>query len=57
MAIERIRWIPTGTAEGNRVVDYAARELGRYVRRMTGERWEIKPIRSAATDREYHAEA
>jgi hypothetical protein len=49
MAIERIRWIPTGTTEGNRVLEYAARELGRYVRRLTGERWDVKPIRSAAT--------
>jgi len=49
MAIERIRWIPTGTAEGNRVVDYAAQELCRYVRRLTGERWDVKPIHSAAT--------
>ena len=49
MALQRVRWVPTGSAREDRVLDYAAHELSRYVRRLTSAQWEVKPIRSAAS--------
>ncbi len=49
MPLQRVRWVPTGSAQHDRVLDFAAHELSRYVRRLTGAGWEVKPIRSAVT--------
>lgn len=49
MPLQRVRWVPTGSAQDDRVLDFAAHELSRYVRRLTGTVWEVKPIRSAVT--------
>ena len=44
MGIAHIRWIRTGSPATNAVLAYSARELARYVRKLTGIRWDVRAV-------------
>ncbi|MCC7355811.1 MAG: DUF4838 domain-containing protein [Anaerolineae bacterium] len=44
MAISHVRWLRSGTPDADAVLAYAGRELARYVRRLTGERWDVRSV-------------
>ncbi len=52
MAISHIRWLRSGAPAADAVLAFAGRELARYVRRLTGERWDVRGARriAAASD-------
>ncbi len=45
MELDHVRWIRTGGRQDNDVLAFAARELARYVRRLTGAQWAVSTIR------------
>jgi len=42
MTLKQIRWVRTNTAQENDVLGFAAQELARYVRHLTGEQWPVE---------------
>jgi len=42
MAISHVRWLRSGVPDADVVLAYAGRELARYIRRLTGERWDVR---------------
>ena len=45
MPLHRIRWLRAASAEADRVLAYAARELARYVQQLCGARWDRRRAR------------
>ncbi len=48
--IAQICWIRSGDQATDQVLRYAARELGNYVRRLCGARWEVHPRTMAVAE-------
>jgi len=44
MTISHVRWIRSQSSDVDRVLAYAGRELARYVRKLTGERWSVRGV-------------
>ncbi|NPV07483.1 MAG: DUF4838 domain-containing protein [Anaerolineae bacterium] len=45
MSVTQVRWMRSGSGEDDRTLSHAARQLARYVERMTGDEWDVGPTR------------
>jgi hypothetical protein len=45
MELAQVRWVRSTTPGEDPALDFAAHELARYVRQLTGEKWEVHAVR------------
>jgi len=46
MSVTKVRWLRTGSRESDLTLAHAARQLSRYVERLTGQVWSIKSAKA-----------
>ena len=42
MAISHVRWVSSGSRDDDAVLAYAGRQLAAYVRKLSGQRWDVR---------------